>query len=145
MAGILGQPAIPGWCAAWQKAPVTNGTSLPGQVLVTGKLLRSARSQQPNKRSKIGRTTSGIRPPMNILVFNCGSSSLNYKVFSSAGHGLQVVCRGKAHRVGVQGSEPAFIELFLPGGHTDRHVQPIPDHRTAANLSLNAIAEMGIQ
>ena len=50
-------------------------------------------------------------PPFHILIFNCGSSSLNYKLFETAGSDkLKVLAYGKAHRVGVQGSEPSFIE-----------------------------------
>ena len=48
---------------------------------------------------------------MNILVFNCGSSSLTFKIFNSTVNGnLEVVLSGKAHRVGVKGSESSFIE-----------------------------------
>ncbi|HEX2978828.1 MAG TPA: hypothetical protein VHO48_01070, partial [Anaerolineaceae bacterium] len=74
---------------------------------------------------------------MNILVFNCGSSSLNYKVFQTQPEkGLQVLCSGKAHRVGVKGDEPAFIEHHLDG-QTEKTTTPIPDHRTAARLALD--------
>ncbi|MDD5371465.1 MAG: acetate kinase, partial [Anaerolineaceae bacterium] len=80
---------------------------------------------------------------MIILVFNCGSSSLNYKVFASTGS--EVLCvlrRGKAHRVGVHGSEPAFIEHYDPAGHLSRLTTPIPDHATAARLVLRHLREM---
>ena len=44
---------------------------------------------------------------MNILVFNCGSSSVSYKVFEvDDKKKIEVVTAGKAHRVGVKGSEP---------------------------------------
>ncbi len=77
---------------------------------------------------------------MNILVLNCGSSSLNYKIYtlSPAGY-LEAACRGKAHRVGVQGSEPAYIEHRL-GLETVRNEIPLPDHRTAINLILDFIS-----
>jgi acetate kinase len=77
---------------------------------------------------------------MNILVVNCGSSSLNYKIFTFSPSGyLEAACYGKAHRVGVQGSEPAFIEHHL-GLETIRKETDIPDHRTAANLMLDFIS-----
>jgi acetate kinase len=77
---------------------------------------------------------------MNILVLNCGSSSLNYKIYTLSPSGyLEVACQGKAHRVGVQGSEPAFIEHHL-GLETIRKEIDIPDHRTAANLVLDFIS-----
>jgi acetate kinase len=76
---------------------------------------------------------------MNILVINCGSSSLNYKIYTLGPAGyLEVACHGKAHRVGIQGSEPAFIEHHL-GLESIRKETAIPDHRTAANLVLDFI------
>ena len=77
---------------------------------------------------------------MNILVLNCGSSSLNYKIYTLSPSGyLEVACQGKAHRVGVTGSEPAFIEHHI-GLETIRKEIDIPDHRTAANLVLDFIS-----
>lgn len=77
---------------------------------------------------------------MNILVLNCGSSSLTYKIFSLSPSGyLEAACQGKAHRVGVQGSEPAFIEHHL-GLESIRKETDIPDHRSAANLVLDFIS-----
>lgn len=77
---------------------------------------------------------------MFILVFNCGSSSLNYKVFEAGPDSLAVALAGKAHRVGVTGSEPAFIE-HRAGGQTRRHVVPIATHAQAAQLVLAHLAE----
>ncbi len=77
---------------------------------------------------------------MNILVFNCGSSSLNYKVFAArAGGALVAQYSGKAHRVGVKGDELAFIEHNSPSG-TSRQTTPIPNHRVAAELALDHLA-----
>ena len=73
---------------------------------------------------------------MNILIFNCGSSSLSYKVFQTTGsQSLAVVLAGKAHRVGVQGTDDAFIEHHLDG-ETFKDVVPIANHREAAALVL---------
>ncbi len=73
---------------------------------------------------------------MRILVFNSGSSSLNYKLFKiSPGGKLTVDRYGKAHRVGVTGSVPSFIE-YHDNQHSERMEIPIPDHRTAADLVL---------
>jgi acetate kinase len=48
---------------------------------------------------------------LNILVFNCGSSSVSCKVFGvEDSKKIEVIAVGKAHRVGVKGSEPSFIE-----------------------------------
>lgn len=77
---------------------------------------------------------------MQILVFNCGSSSQNYKLYRAEGTHLEVLCKGKAHRVGVKGSEPSFIEHTL-GQETFRQTVPIPDHAHAAHLILQFLAE----
>jgi acetate kinase len=78
---------------------------------------------------------------MNILVFNCGSSSLNYKVFEASGSDtLAVSVSGKAHRVGVTGSEPSFIE-HRAQGQVRRQVVPIATHVQAAELVLQHLGE----
>lgn len=80
----------------------------------------------------------------HTLVFNCGSSSLTYKVFRDAPSGApEVVLHGKAHRVGVQGSEPSHIENRFEG-RVDKEVVPIKDHRKAASLALDYIREHSI-
>lgn len=81
---------------------------------------------------------------MNILVFNCGSSSLTYKVFSTSNRDSLSVCvAGKAHRVGVTGSEPSFIEHDSTG-MKHREIFPIPDHKQAAELVLKYLADNNI-
>jgi acetate kinase len=49
---------------------------------------------------------------LNLLIFNCGSSSLSFKLFSKDHtRALQILASGKAHRVGVTGTEASYIEL----------------------------------
>jgi acetate kinase len=81
---------------------------------------------------------------MNTLVFNCGSSSLTYKVFggTSSAH-PDVILHGKAHRVGVQGSEPSFVEHRFQG-EVHKHVLPIEDHGKAASLAFDFIRKNSI-
>jgi acetate kinase len=81
---------------------------------------------------------------MNTLVFNCGSSSLTYQVFggTSPGH-PDVILHGKAHRVGVKGSEPSFVEHRFRG-EAHEHVLPIEDHRKAASLAFEFIRRHSI-
>ncbi len=72
---------------------------------------------------------------MHILVFNGGSSSLSYKVFNYRGPGqVDVVYKGKAHRVGVKGIQASYIESSF-GGTEKKEVVAIPDHKTAARLA----------
>ncbi|MFA5271947.1 MAG: acetate/propionate family kinase [Candidatus Omnitrophota bacterium] len=81
---------------------------------------------------------------MNILVFNCGSSSLTYKLFGVIGYeDVNVVLSGKAHRVGVKGEEPSFIEHFFQG-EIRKDVTPLKNHKQAAISILQYLNENGI-
>jgi acetate kinase len=76
---------------------------------------------------------------VDILIFNCGSSSLNFKIYSTSGPGpLQVIASGKAHRVGVKGSEPSFMEMRLPDDQIYLQMA-FPDHRTTAGIILDQL------
>ena len=78
---------------------------------------------------------------MNILVFNCGSSSLNYKVFRFENTEVSsIVISGKAHRVGVKGTEPSFIEHHL-NGQTEKQTRPISNHSEAAKLVIRYLQD----
>jgi len=79
----------------------------------------------------------------SILVFNCGSSSLGYKMFGWDSGEAAVLARGKAHRVGVTGAEESFLEHHGPEGER-RQVQPLPDHGAAAAAALEALAADGL-
>lgn len=81
---------------------------------------------------------------MNILVFNCGSSSLNFKVFKITDQSLAgVISSGKAHRVGVKGTQSSFLETHS-ASRDEKTVVPIPDHRTAASLILDHLEHAGV-
>ncbi len=76
---------------------------------------------------------------MYILVFNGGSSSLSYKIFDLQGPGkAALVFKGKAYRVGVQGTERSYIENAW-NGKVEKEIVDIPDHRTAAALAARYI------
>ncbi|HOE62320.1 MAG TPA: acetate/propionate family kinase [Candidatus Sumerlaeota bacterium] len=82
---------------------------------------------------------------MNILTFNCGSSSLTYKVFDSeSGRDGKAILSGKAHRVGVKGTQPSFIEHRY-GSETKKDVVPINNHREAAALVLDYIESQQLE
>jgi len=73
---------------------------------------------------------------LNILVMNCGSSSLNYKVFSGTSvKNIKVIARGKAHRVGVKSSEPSFIEHHLRQ-QNEKITTSLETHQKAASQIL---------
>lgn len=80
-----------------------------------------------------------------MLVFNCGSSSLTFKVFAATTeHDAEPVLTGKAHRVGVTGSEPSFLE-FHWGERNERVETPLESHRQAAELVLAKLREWAVR
>jgi acetate kinase len=81
----------------------------------------------------------------NILIFNCGSSSLSYKVFcASSSTDAKTLVHGKAHRVGVTGSESSFIEHFY-GSDVTKQTISIKDHASAAGLVIDYLEKKNIQ
>jgi acetate kinase len=82
---------------------------------------------------------------MHILIFNAGSSSLSYKVFDYHENlKVDLVFKGKAYRVGVKGTEHAYIENNW-NGHKLKEIVDIPDHKTAACLAAKYIVNNGIR
>ncbi|MDX9702867.1 MAG: acetate/propionate family kinase [Candidatus Auribacterota bacterium] len=65
---------------------------------------------------------------MNILVFNCGSSSLKYKLIAMPSE--IVIAGGEAQRVGPKTAEPSKIFHRIDGNEYV-HVVEMPDHFTA--------------
>ncbi|MHB8156577.1 MAG: acetate/propionate family kinase [Desulfocucumaceae bacterium] len=69
---------------------------------------------------------------MNILVLNCGSSSVKYKLFDSLAQ--KVMARGIADRVGQAGS---LLQYIVPGREDVMVEAAFPDHRSAIEKILN--------
>jgi acetate kinase len=79
----------------------------------------------------------------NLLVFNCGSSSLTYKLYrADAGAALAVLASGKAHHIGMVTQEAAYLRHAF-GAETLTDVRPLPDHRTAAAAVLAQLRNNG--
>lgn len=76
---------------------------------------------------------------MNILVFNCGSSSLTYKVFGvSESKKIEVILTGKVHRVGVKGNASSYMENYYQD-RLQKDTMPVANHQEAAALVLQYI------
>jgi len=71
---------------------------------------------------------------MNILVINCGSSSLKYQVINSDTE--QCIAKGLCERIGIDGSQ---ISYEPAGGEKEVNVTPMPDHTEAIRLVLEAL------
>jgi acetate kinase len=72
-----------------------------------------------------------------ILVINCGSSSLKYRIIRMPGE--EELASGEAVRVGTQTSEPSAIN-YRHGNAKRKVITPMPDH-TAALRSVIALIE----
>lgn len=71
---------------------------------------------------------------MNILVINCGSSSLKYQLINSDTEA--VLAKGLCERIGIEGSQ---ITYQPAGGDKEVTVAPMPTHTQAIQLVLNAL------
>ncbi len=86
-----------------------------------------------------------LSKPWHVLVFNCGSSSLTFKVFAATSEqDVQAVFSGKAHRVGVHGSQASFVE-FHHGPRDEKTELPLETHAQAAALVIDKIREWDIR
>jgi acetate kinase len=72
--------------------------------------------------------------PMNILVINCGSSSLKFQLINSDTE--QCIAKGLCERIGIEGSQ---ISYTPEGGEKEVTVTPMPDHTEAIRLVLDAL------
>lgn len=71
---------------------------------------------------------------MNILVVNCGSSSLKYQLINSATE--EVLAKGLCERIGIEGSQI----VYQPGdGEKEKTESPMPTHTQAIKLVLDAL------
>lgn len=73
---------------------------------------------------------------MNILVLNCGSSSLKYQLINMEDE--SVLAKGLVERIGIEGS----VLTHKPAGK-DKYVveQPMKDHTIAVKLVLDALVD----
>lgn len=73
---------------------------------------------------------------MNILVINCGSSSLKFQLIDAASE--QVTAKGLCERIGIEGSQLVYTPA---GGEKMKTVTPMPDHTEAIKLVLQALTD----
>lgn len=71
---------------------------------------------------------------MNILVINCGSSSLKYQLIDMDGE--KVLVKGLVERIGIEGS---IIKHEVTGKEKVTIEEPMNDHKRALELVLEAI------
>ena len=71
---------------------------------------------------------------MNILVINCGSSSLKFQLINSESE--LCIAKGLCERIGIDGSQITYTPA---GGEKELNVTPMPDHTEAIRLVLEAL------
>ena len=71
---------------------------------------------------------------MNILVINCGSSSLKFQLIDSDTE--QCIAKGICERIGIDGS---MITYAPSGGEKEKTTTPMSDHKEAIRLVLEAL------
>ncbi len=71
---------------------------------------------------------------MNILVINCGSSSLKFQLINAESE--KCIAKGICERIGIDGS---MITYAPAGGEKEKTVTPMPDHTEAIRLVLDAL------
>ena len=60
---------------------------------------------------------------MKVLVLNCGSSSIKYKLYNMDDE--SVLAQGGVERIGL---DNAFIKVKLPNGEKKQIMHDMPDH-----------------
>ncbi len=78
---------------------------------------------------------------MKILVLNCGSSSIKYKLYNM--DDLSVMASGGAERIGI---DESFVKVTLPNGEKKVIMHDMPEHNEGVNfvLSLLTDPEIGV-
>ncbi|MGN0306157.1 MAG: acetate/propionate family kinase [Lachnospiraceae bacterium] len=76
---------------------------------------------------------------MNVLVINCGSSSLKFQLINAENE--ELIAKGLCERIGIEGSQLVYSPT---GGEKVTKVVPMPDHTTAVKLVLDALCDKEI-
>ncbi len=71
---------------------------------------------------------------MKILVLNCGSSSIKYKLFDM--ESKAVLTSGGIERIGIDGS---FLKFTLPNGEKKILEKDIPEHTVGVEFILETL------
>ena len=78
---------------------------------------------------------------MNVLVINCGSSSLKFQLIDSAGE--KVIAKGICERIGIEGSRLVYTPGAIGGSKTIIE-EAMPDHTKAVQMVLDALCDSKI-
>lgn len=78
---------------------------------------------------------------INVLVINCGSSSLKFQLINSKSE--EVIAKGLCERIGIEGGKMTYSPA---GGEKKETVTPMKNHTQAVGLVLDTLtdAEIGV-
>lgn len=71
---------------------------------------------------------------MKVLVLNCGSSSIKYKLYNM--DNKAVLAAGGVERIGL---DEAFIKITLPNGEKKQIMHDMPDHKEGVNFVFQCL------
>ncbi|MCL2050789.1 MAG: acetate kinase [Lachnospiraceae bacterium] len=73
---------------------------------------------------------------MNILVINCGSSSLKFQLINSENE--ETIAKGICERIGISGSQLVYLAIGKEKTITEK---PMEDHLIAVKMVLNSLTD----
>ena len=73
---------------------------------------------------------------MKILVLNCGSSSIKYKLYNMDDE--SVLAQGGVERIGL---DNAFVKVKLPDGEKKQIMADLPTHKEGVNLVFQCLLD----
>ncbi len=73
---------------------------------------------------------------MKILVINCGSSSIKYKLYDMTDH--SVLAAGGAERIGL---DESFVKVTLPNGEKKVIMHDMPEHNEGVKFVLSLLTD----
>lgn len=73
---------------------------------------------------------------MKILVLNCGSSSIKYKLYDMTDH--SVMAQGGIEKIGLPGS---FLKMTLPDGTKKIIEEDIPEHTKGVQFIFHILTD----
>ena len=73
---------------------------------------------------------------MKILVLNCGSSSIKYKLYDMDDH--SVIAQGGIEKIGLPGS---FLKMTLPDGTKKIIEEDIPEHTKGVQFIFHILTD----
>ena len=82
------------------------------------------------------KTNTKYNKVMKILVLNCGSSSIKYKLFNMDDR--SVMAQGGVEKIGLKDS---FLQVKLPNGEKVKIEKEMPEHTVGIRLILNTLID----